>query len=175
MLVAVAIYGLAQLLLPPLAAICAAAPFIGVGLYAGLLQLRGAGPVDTETLLGKLRGMSWENFSAVITEAFRRDGYEVKELSNGTSDLELRKNDQLTLVSCKRWKAARTGIEPLRDLLAARRSGDAQTCIYVSAGTFSAQARSFAETHAIHLLEQAELAQLTARVSSGRSRWKLFG
>jgi restriction system protein len=125
-------------------------------------------------MLGKVRGMPWENFSAIISEAFRRDGYAVTEVFNGAVDLKLDKNGRITLVSCKRWKVAQTGVGPLRDLLEAKKAQDAADCIYVAAGGFTANARAFAAEKSVRLLEDAPLAELVARVERGGRGWFRF-
>ena len=72
-----------------------------------------------------------------------------------------------TLVACRRWKAMRTGIEPLRELEDARRAmtqnGAAPQCIYVATGEVTAQARAFADERNIRLIEGAELVRLATR------------
>src|SRR6267142_4172131 len=90
-----------------------------------------------------VRAMSWDEFSATMEQAFRRDGNTVKRLSGG-ADFELVQGSRSTLVACKRWKAMRTGIEPLRELEDARRAREAAECIYVATGEVTAQARAFA-------------------------------
>jgi restriction system protein len=74
--------------------------------------------------------------------------------------MELSKAGRVSLVSCKRWKAARTGIEPLRDLDAARNKTQAGECFYLAAGEVSANATAFAAEKGIRLLRGAELAAL---------------
>jgi len=61
-------------------------------------------------------------------------------------------------VACKRWKAVRAGVEPLRELDAARNASEAQGCIYVAAGEITDTARAFAAQANIRLLHDAELA-----------------
>ncbi len=70
------------------------------------------------------------------------------------------KGGRITLVSCKRWKAASHGLEPLRDLVAAQTAQDAQGSIYISLGAVTDKARSFAQAQGIVLLSENELAQL---------------
>jgi restriction system protein len=72
------------------------------------------------------------------------------------------------LVSCKRWKVARTGIEPLRDLYAAKDAREAHECIYIAAGEITDNARKFAAEKKMRLLYGAELAQLLPGVGGGR-------
>ena len=91
-------------------------------------------------------------------------------LARGAADFELRKGGRVALASCKRWKVAQTGIEPLRELVLAREAAGAQECIYVSAGELSQNARQFAAQKQIRLLCDAELAQLLARTKGGKSK-----
>lgn len=171
LIIAAAMFALVRLFLPDIAAFFAALPFVAVAGYAGWRQLHTPGAANVADMLGKLRAMPWENFSAVIEEAFRRDGYSVTEIANGAGDLELRKDGRLTVVSCKRWKVAQTGAGPLRELLDAKQARDAQDCIYVAAGDFTANARKFAAEKTIKLLSDTELATLVVRVERGKRRW----
>jgi restriction system protein len=78
---------------------------------------------------------------------------------------------RVALASCKRWKVAQTGIEPLRELLLAKETAGAQECIYVTAGDLSQNARQFAAQNAIRLLCADELAQLLShRQQTPRAR-----
>lgn len=169
--IAAAMFAVVRLFLPDIAAVAAALPFLAIAGYAGWRQLHAPSVTNVAEALGKLRAMSWENFSAVIGEAFRRDGYRVTEIANGVVDIELRRNNRVSVVNCKRWKVAQTGIGPLRELYEAKRACDAQECIYVAAGDFTANARAFATEKNIKLLSDAALAGLIARLERGRRRW----
>lgn len=151
-----------------------ALPFLVIAAYAGWRQLSTPSAANAADILGRLRAMSWENFSAVIHEAFRRDGYSVTEIAGGAADLELRRNGRVSMVCCKRWKVTQTGVGPLRELYAAKQAQDAQECIYVAAGDFTANARAYATEKAIRLLHDAALATLVARVERGQRRWSFF-
>lgn len=141
-------------------AIFAALPFLVIGAYAGWQQLRAPSAERVAATLEALRSMSWEGFSAALEDAFRRDGYSVSRLDIPGADFELGKSGRICLVSCKRWKVARTGVEPLKELDAARRAREAQECIYVAAGEITENARAFATEKSIRLLHGAELTQL---------------
>ena len=172
--VAAALFAVTRSFLPDIAAVAAALPFLGIAGYAGWRQLRAPSATNVTETLGKIRGMPWENFSAIIAEAFRRDGYAVTEVFKGAVDLKLDRNGRVALVSCKRWKVAQTGIGPLRELLDAKRAQDAADCIYVAAGAFTANARAFATEKSIRLLHDAPLAELVARVERGKRGWFRF-
>ena len=169
-----ALFATVRLFLPDIVALASALPFLGIAAYAGWRQLHAPGVTNVEEILGKVRGMPWENFSAIMAEAFRRDGYTVTEVVKGAVDLRLEKTGRITLVSCKRWKVAQTGIGPLRELLEAKKAIDAADCIYVAAGDFTANARAYATEKSIRLLHEAPLAALVARVGRGKRGWFRF-
>jgi restriction system protein len=161
--VAAGLFAVARMLLPEayaLYAIFVALPFFVIGCYAGWQQLRAPGAERIAATLESLRGLSWDAFSAALEDAYRRDGYSVTRLNTPGADLELTKSGRVTLVGCKRWKVARAGIEPLRELDAARQAREAHECIYVAVGDITDNARAFAAEKNIRLLHGAELAKL---------------
>jgi restriction system protein len=149
-----------RLVLPEVYAFFAAAPFVAIAGYAAWRELRAPSPAKVQRSLEALRAKPWDEFAAALEAAFRREGYAVSRLDGRQADLELERAARVVLVGCKRWKVARTGVEPLRELLAARRSREAHECIYIAAGELSANAEAFAAQHGIRLMGGAELAQL---------------
>jgi restriction system protein len=142
----------------PLYAVFAVSPFLVVSCVALWRQLRTPSPGRIAAALAALRALPAEDFASRLEAAYRREGYDVKRVS-GAADLELEKSGRITLVAFKRWKAVRTGIEPLRELDTMRRKRDADA-IYVAAGEITDTARSFATGNNIRLLQNAELAAL---------------
>lgn len=169
--VAAALFGLAQLALPMMIAGAIAIPFLGIACFAGWRQLREPNAANLDALLEHVREMSWENFASVMREALRRDGYRVEEINQEPVDFKVAKGSRIAIVSCKRWKAAQSGIGPLRDLHDAKERHDAGECIYVTAGDFTANARDFARQKSIRLIEGRALAKLLVPVE--RAGWKL--
>lgn len=104
-----------------------------------------------------VRAMPWPAFADVLEQAFRRDGHEVKR-TDGAADFELLRNGQTLLVSARRWKGARLGLEPLRELQAAREKADA-AALYIGLGDISAPAASFAAKHRIAVWQASDLAE----------------
>ena len=165
-LVVAGTFGATRLFLPTEFAAFAAMPFAAIMAYVAWKQLRAPSGRRVARTLERLRAMSWDEFSDAIEKGFRRDGYTVKRLTAGRdpgADLELVQGSRSTLLACKRWKATRTGVEPLRALEEARRAlmeqGTAADCVYVATGEVTAQARAFAAAHRIRVLEGAELAR----------------
>jgi restriction system protein len=149
-----------RLLVPDLYAIFIGLPFLVIGAIAAWKQLRAPSARKVAASMDAARAMAWGDFSRAIEEGFRRDGYKVSRLTGSDADFEVTKAGRVSLVSCKRWKAARTGVEPLRELDAARRAREAHEAIYVAAGEISDNARAFAAEKNIRLAHGAELARL---------------
>ena len=173
MAVGAGLFALARTLLPEAYApygIFTALPFFGIGGYAAWKQLRAPSPERVAAALEALRALPWDEFSAALAHALAREGYNVKPLAIAGAEFELTRSGRVTLVGCKRWKVARAGIEPLKELAAARKARDAHECLYVAAGEVTDNARAFAAENNIRVIESAELAALFpgAKRSSAR-------
>src|SRR5687767_7535194 len=141
-LVAVGIVGAVRLFLPIELALFAALPFAAIAIYALVKQLRRPGAKRVAATLERARGLSNEGFVSALETGFRREGYAVSRMEGG-ADLVLRREGLVTLVACKRWKAMRAGIEPLREFDAATREQRAVIRLYVAAGEVTDNARAF--------------------------------
>jgi len=161
-LVAVAMAAAMQVWIPIEYALFVALPFAVIATVAGWRQLRAPSAKRVSETLERVRGMGWEEFSAALEAAYRRQGFTVNRLGGGQGDFELVQGAKVTLVACKRWKAARTGVEPLRELVAARRARDAHECVWVSAGELSEQAQAYSAQMGVRLLVGKDLATLLA-------------
>jgi restriction system protein len=135
-------------------------PFFVIGGIAGWRQWQAPSRSRIEDTLTTVRAMSWPEFSRAIEAAYQRQGYRVSALNGGAANFEITREGRTALVNCKRWKVARTGVEPLSDLHASKEARNAHECIYVAAGEISDNARAFAAKHAIKLIGAPELAKL---------------
>jgi restriction system protein len=136
-------------------------PFIVIGLIAAWKQRGTLSPKQIEAALQKLSAMSAREFTDALAAAYERDGYKVTRFTQPGTDLALEKNGYTTLVSCKRWKAANQGIEPLREVLAAMEKADTGRGIYVALNPVSDAAAQFATKNGIRVLVGEALAALT--------------
>ena len=108
-------------------------PFLVIGIMAAWRQWQAPNPERMAEALQKAGAMSWQDFSAVIEQAFSQQGYAVTRLSGdgvsvsdgvgksnrngsgtangpaGAADFRLERRGQTTLLNCKRWKAANLG------------------------------------------------------------------
>ncbi|HSH07122.1 MAG TPA: restriction endonuclease [Burkholderiales bacterium] len=165
--VAFGVFFLARLFIPEIYAIVVPIPFIVIGCMAGWRQLRAPSAGRIAERLAAVRAMSWPEFAAALEAAYREQGYAVQRLGGRSADLELERDGQRTLVSAKRWKVARAGVEPLRTLAEAGRDAAAAKRVFITAGALSEQARAFAADMDIRIVEGAELAALVARAARG--------
>ena len=159
-LIAAALVGLLRFLMPTTYAVAAAVPFIVVAAIVGWRQLRAPSGKRVAATLDRLRAMPWNDFAGAVASAYARQGYEVQRLDGAQADFVLRRAGRTTLVSCKRWKATRTGIEPLRELDSERRPREADECTYFASGEVTGQARAFAAERNIRLVDGPEVARL---------------
>jgi restriction system protein len=159
-LVAAAVFAFARLFVPAEYAIIEPLPFFVVGCIAAWKQLRAPSAAKVAATVEKVRDMAWNDFATAIEQGYRREGYTVNRVEGGAADFELVKGGRTTLLAAKRWKAARTGVEPLRDLVEARRKREAYDCAYVATGELTEQARKYATDHNVRMLEGAALMQL---------------
>jgi hypothetical protein len=162
-LVALAIIALTLLALPPVmmaAGLSVSVPFIVISGMAAWRQRGMPSAARIEATNASVAALAWPAFSQALQEGFEADGSTVKRLNGARADFALTRAGRVAIVSARRWKAARTGVEPLRDLLAETTAQNADECIYVTTGEISAPARAYAQDNHIKLMTAAELARL---------------
>jgi restriction system protein len=162
-LVGLALFGIAQLAFPPVAPFVAL-PFVGIALYVGYRQLRTVSPGQVEERLKAVRGLSWDQFSAIVIDAYRRQGYTVAPVNKSAYDFTLTQQGRVTLLQCRRWKVNQFGIGPLEELARAVASEDAYNGICIAAGNVSPNAREFAAGKPLTLVTGSDLAALMGKI-----------
>lgn len=166
-LIALGLFMVARIWIPVMYAAAVPVPFLLIAAVRGWRQLNTPGEAKVAAALEAVHAMSWDAFAAALDEGWRREGFAVAR-GRGVADFELTRDGRLSLVAAKRWKAARTGVEPLKELHAAMRAREAAEGIYVAAGEVTETARSFAAAHSIRLVEGLDLAKLSGRVAPPR-------
>ena len=159
LVVAFFVFGVTRLVYPPVA-VFTTLPFLVLAGVIAFRQWRGAGPLDAADRLDALRAMDWEEFSTLISAAYRKRGYTVHPASAGGYDFRLTKEGRVTLLQCRRWKVNQVGVAPLRDLVKAVEREDASHGICIAAGEFSAPARALTKTEPLTLVNGDDLVKL---------------
>lgn len=118
---------------------------------------------------GALNDMSWQQFEALVGEAFRRKGYAVTETGGGGADggidLSLKKESETFLVQCKQWKAYKVSVTTVRELYGVMAAEGATGGFVVTSGVFTDEARAFAVGRNIELMDGKALHALIRGVS----------
>jgi restriction system protein len=159
MLVALGAFFVIRLILHEGYALFGALPFIVISGMALWRQLRVPSGAKLDAAIGALRAMTWEEFARALEQGYQRQGYSVKRVQ-GAADFELERAGRLSLVAAKRWKASSTGVEPLKELVAAGEKREAAECVYVLAGEMTQNAQGFAKKTKINWVRGAELVKL---------------
>ena len=141
-------------------------PFAILGVIAAWRQRDKPSPERVSMALDQLAQMPWKQFLPIMEQAFVQQGFSVTQLNSNAADLQLEKLGRVTLVSCKRWKAATLGVEILRDLKAMQVSQEASYSACISLSLPTGVALKFAKENAIQLICQDELASLCLKVMS---------
>jgi restriction system protein len=161
--IATAVAVLARLLLPDkyaAAGMLGCLPFVVIAGMAAWRQRGLPSPAQQEAWLQHLRTMNARDFSAAVETAYRQQGYEVQPIQSPGAELALRMSGQTTLLCLRRWKAASTGVEPLRELQAAMKRHVADAGIFLTGGEVGDKARNFAKGADIQLVDAAQLVPL---------------
>lgn len=159
-LVAAGIFALVRIWLPVGYAAFAALPFGAIACYVAWKQLRQPSREKLLKKLEKIRALPAEQFAAALEAGFRKEGWTVERLNTPRADLQLTQGWRVALVASKRWKAAHSGIEPLKELEALRQEKKAEQCVWVTAGELSDAARKFAVERNFRVIDGVELARL---------------
>ncbi|MBT9611896.1 MAG: DUF2034 domain-containing protein [Burkholderiales bacterium] len=117
-----------------------------------------------------LNGMSWQEFEMLVGEAYRRQGFNVREIGGGGADggvdLVLTKNGQTVLVQCKQWKTFKVGVKTVRELYGVMAAQKAQGGVVVTSGVFTQEAKEFAGGKNIALIDGEKLRRVIDSVRS---------
>jgi restriction system protein len=117
-----------------------------------------------------ITSMNWRDFERLVGEAFHRQGFTVTGFGgngpDGGVDLGLSRNGQRFLVQCKHWRKRQVGVTVIRELNGVMSAQRAHGGFVVTGGEFTREAREFAGTTKIELIDGPALDEL---VGSGRA------
>lgn len=144
-------------------AFASSAIFLAAALFSFIGQKQRRKLLDAQRGIAQLKTMDWASFELLVGEAFRRIGYRVEENGQGGADggvdLILRKQGEVVLVQCKRWRQ-NVGAPVVREMFGLLRHHGASSVKIVSAGNFSRDAVLFAKGKPIELISGAQLIQM---------------
>lgn len=141
-------------------ALSASVPFAVVGAIALRRQWALPSAAELARTQQAVANMAWPEFSSLLEAALHREGWSTEPGAKPPVDFVMTRRGRTMLVSAKRWKSARTGLESLRALQAAREAADVEDALYISLGELTDNARPFATEHRIEIWQAGELAQV---------------
>ena len=162
---------------PLVSALTTFAPFIALALLipAPLSALRAWKErrlLDRQQDLESIRELHWKDFESLLGEYYRRRGGRVEENRQGGADggvdLRLRDRDGLHVVQCKQWLARQVGVPIVRELFGVMVDEGAYSGSIVTSGTFTREAKQFAEGKRMELVDGARLARMIMEVRRGK-------
>ena len=120
--------------------------------------------VDTKTWsIDLLNLLEWKRFELLCAGYFEVLGFKARTAragADGGVDMHLFSEDSATpniIVQCKAWKTYKVGIKPMRELLGVMTAEKVAEGIFVTTGTYTAEARNFADGKSISLIDGADL------------------
>lgn len=133
-------------------------PFLVIGALAARRQWRLPSPQQVDKCREEVAALAWPAFAARLEAAFAALRYGVEPVRGSAADFVLHRDGRRTLVSARRWKSARVGLETLRALQEARQAADVSDAVVIALGELTDTARPYATQHRIAVWQAADLA-----------------
>ncbi|QIL20541.1 restriction endonuclease [Thermomonas sp. HDW16] len=140
--------------------------FVLAGLAANvLLRKQPANSNELKLGLAHLAGLRWRDFAKLVLQAMHARGYQTVRDKDGPADglptdggdILLRRDGQLTLLSCKYGNASVVGTQPILGLGKSAELRGADMAIVVTPGRFDEEAKRVAKRQHVELIDGATL------------------
>jgi restriction system protein len=116
--------------------------------------------------IGSIQSLSWNQFKEMVAAALNRSGFMILETSpfitDPDVDLVMRKSSSLYLVQCRYWQNKKLGVREVKKLYALMHEKHAMGAFLMTTGIFTREARHYALSRPIFLLDGIELTELLA-------------
>jgi restriction system protein len=120
--------------------------------------------VAKSSSVASLNQMSWGEFEHLVSEFYRRRGFQVTHNGgsgpDGGVDIVLRKKGETYLVQCKQWKAYKVGAQPVREFYGVMASRGVAGGYFVTSGEYTVEARRFAQGLNLELVDGHQLRRM---------------
>jgi restriction system protein len=118
-----------------------------------------------------IRSLTWHEFERMTGEAFRRQGFTVKQTKKGPDggiDLVLNLQSELFLVQCKQWRSQKVSVQVVRELYGVMAAQGAAGGFVVTSGAFTTEARKFSQGTNIQLVDGEKLTRWFADLTDAK-------
>lgn len=118
--------------------------------------------------------LTWSQFERLMAEFYRRQGATVTSrggpMADGGVDLNVTyPAGERVIVQCKHWKNRQVGVKPLRELWGVMDDERADGAIFVTSGSFTADALAFARGKQLELVDGQKLRGMIADVKRSQA------
>jgi hypothetical protein len=130
---------------------------------------------EHDEIMAAVRDMSWEGYRSLVSDIFRRDGYEVFEGEGPDSDvidMEVVRGAERMLVNCQLRGMDQIGVEPLAEMAQVALRNGADGAFIISDCEFTPEAWSLADGQSLLLIDRETLLGLVLDFTLGDSREK---
>lgn len=134
-------------------------PFLIIAALSAYQQLQRPGTKRILEVVESARKMSSKQIAAKIADHYEQQNFDITPFKGNAADLEIERGRHKFLLCSKRFKAANTGIEPLKQLVASGEKIEATRYLYVALGTVTDNARTYARENDIELVQAEALTE----------------
>ena len=136
----------------------ASLPFLGIAGYTGYKQAQLPSQKRIEEVHTQAQKMTAIQIAKEISASYEDIRFDSDPFKGNAAELELTRGNRKILLCTKRFKVGNTGIEPLKQLVAAGEKIEATAYLYVALGDISSAAQDYAKKNDIELIQAARLA-----------------
>lgn len=133
-------------------------PFLGIAAYSGYKQSQLPSRKRILEVAEQVQKMRPAQIAEKIAEPYIEARFDSEPFKGEMANLALIRGNRTVLVSTKRFKAANTGIDPLKKLVASGEKLEATEYVFVVLGEISDAARDYAKQNSIKIVQAQELA-----------------
>ena len=133
---------------------------------------------DAHAVLTSVRELSWEAYSSLIADIFRRRGHDVfagEGPDQEVIDMELSNDDGRLIVNCQLRGMRHIGTTPLEEMAVVAERHGAAGVLLITDGDFSPEAHSFAAGHSLILVDGDALLELVIELTQGGETERRIG
>jgi restriction endonuclease Mrr len=129
---------------------------------------------ESQRVLTSVRELSWDGYRSLVADIFRRHGHVVFDGEGPDSDvidMEVTRDGRGRLiVNCQLRGMSQISTEPLEEMAIVADRNGADGVLLITDGDFSVEARRFAESHSLILVDGQALFELVIELALGDER-----
>lgn len=142
-------------------------------------QQRRGEPATGHWVLASVRELSWEGYSALVADIFRRRGHAVfagEGPDRDVIDLEVHRDGYGRVIVNYQLRGLRQiNTEPLQEMVQVAQRNGAESALLITDGDFSDDAYRFAAEHPLILVDGEELLELVLELTLGDEKERKIG